>query len=271
MRAAGRLIKLTCGAEWNFDLANESHLLFAIQPKGKDLSGRMTPIAAAATDRIWEIISYATAQAQVEDRIKFYKLISWQPEFRGAAGQMFERFVLSWLASGPNVDPLGCSPADPELSALNIPACGGEQTYFFGTTTALKKLAKLDEFPICLLPISKTLIAVNAIVITKELIITIQVTISDHHSAKKEGFNDVMKSAVRRGRGLRHAFITDSHHSAESLRGQTLSGLPEEISLYSGVFDVRSLTFDHVEHMRALDEKKVGPGCMGLWLVLIGE
>jgi hypothetical protein len=262
MKAAGHLIESTRAIEWNYDPVNESHILFAIQPKGKDLTGRRMPVATMATHRIWQVISYAAAQAQVQDRIRFYQMISEQPDFRGSAGQMFERFVLSWLASDANVDPLRCIPAAPGL-ILNIPACGKERTYFFGSKTALKEKAKLDEFPVCLLPISKTHAAVDAIVLTNELIITIQVTISDLHSAKGSGFDGIQQPEIRRGRSLRHVFITDKERNAKSLRGQKLSELPNDILLHSGIFDVGHIT---LEYMRAFDEKKVSRS----WLHVIG-
>jgi hypothetical protein len=258
MRAAGHLIARARTIEWNYDPVNESDIVFAIQPKGKDETGRRMPIAGMATDRIWEIISYAAAKAHVQGRISFYQTISEDPDFRGSAGKMFGRFFLSWLASGPDVNPLDCSPAKLGSSVLNIPACGEEQTSFFGSKTVLKR-SELDDskLPVCLLPISQTFAGVNAIIFTNEFFITVQVTISDKDGAKGIGFTGIKESIsphIREHRNWCHVFITDNDRKAESLRGQTLSDLPKDISVYSGVFHLDRIT---LAHLQAFDEKKV--------------
>jgi hypothetical protein len=170
------------------------------------------------------------------------------------------------LASDPNVDPLVCSPAEPEpdSSVLEIPACEKERAYFFGSKTALMSLKKasLGKLPVCLLPTSKAFVAVDAIILTKDSIITIQVTISDKHSAKS-GFDDVEEAGIRKGRSWCHVFITDNDRRAESLRGQTLGDLPKDISLHSAVFDIGRI---YHEHLHAFDNKKVS----GSWLHAIG-
>jgi hypothetical protein len=267
MRAAGHLIGLAHAIEWNYDPENDSHVLFAIQPRGKDLLGRKTPIAdTATTDRIWEIISYAAAKAHVQRRISFYQMISKNRDFRGSAGQMFGRFVLSRLTSGPDVDPLACSPATLGSPVLNILACGKERTSFFSNKTALKK-AKWDVLPVCFLPTTpQTFATVDAIIFTNELIITVQVTISDKHNAEGIGFADIKESIlphIREHRDWCHVFITDNDRNAESLRGQNLSDFPVDISVYSGVFHLGRVT---LAHLQAFDETKV---CVS-WLHAIG-
>ncbi len=237
-----------------------SHL-FSIRPKDQNRNGRMIQITEMATDHIKTIISYAATDAKAQEQIKFYHTISTQPGFRASAGKMFERFVLSWLYARSNMEPIHCF-ATGQLD-LEIPACGEEQTTFFNSKNCLENV-NWDQFlPLCLLPTSKSFPSADAIVITDESVITIQVTVSDQHSKKGSGFTDIKKlipPGLRRD-NWRHVFITDDDDRAVSLRNQTLRGLLEDILLYSGVFDIGRSSVTR-KHMEAFNEKKVS----GFWL-----
>jgi hypothetical protein len=217
-----------------FDPVNNPHVLFSIRPKSRDEEGRRTPIADVATDRIQKILSYAAAAAQAQERINFYHMISTQPMFKTFTGQMFKRFVLSWLACRSDVDPLYCSPALPDSPVIEIPACGKERTTIFGSQTALKK-TEVDglKHPLCLLPTSQALTAVDAIIFTKEFIITVQVTIASEHSAKNEGFvaiEEAIPSCIQRNRKWCHVFITDNATKAKIFAKSGFERPPREVS-----------------------------------------
>lgn len=263
------------------DPMKASHVLFCINPRDQTSRGRMIPVAEFPTNRIKEIISYTMAKVTSENRILFYQTISSQPLFKASTGQMFERFVLSWLASLPKDSlSLHCTLRTPRTPppqssrilrshssrtpvtdsatpppTLKIFACGEENTFFFGSSTALKQkvASTMNSTPLCLLPTSQTFAAVDAIVLTEQNIITVQVTISDNHSAKKEGFEEIKKSLPHEmimKRPWLHVFITDDHDKAESLRNQTLSDLPNNISIYSAVFnvgDIKSIYMDRFD------------------------
>jgi hypothetical protein len=213
--------------------------------------------AYIATDLIRNIITYAAADAETHERIYFYRTIERQPTFRTSAGKIFEKFVLSWLTSGPNVVTLDCTAAKSGESNIKIPACAEERTFFFGSLTSLKD-ATVGGFPSCFLPTSQALAAVDAIIFTTDCIITVQVTISDSHSAEEKGFDDIKKnlpSGIIKDHWY-HIFITDKEVKARSLRHQTLSGLPKNILLYSGVFDL-GLSGITSAKMKVFDENKV--------------
>ncbi|KAH9027065.1 hypothetical protein EDB84DRAFT_317873 [Lactarius hengduanensis] len=181
---------------------------------------------------------------------------------------MFEGFVLSWLYTNSNVDPLRCF-ATGQLD-LEIPACGEEQTTFFDSKNGLEKVNR-DKLPLCLLPTSEDFPTAKAIVITDEFVITIQVITSDRHSAKGSDLADI-KKLIPPGLGRDkwcHVFITDNDSRAISLRNQTLPELPKDILVYSGVFNIGWSGVTR-KHMESFDEKKkVGESdCMQL--VLIG-
>ncbi|KAH9000664.1 hypothetical protein EDB86DRAFT_3075130 [Lactarius hatsudake] len=240
-----------------FDAITVSHLLFSIKPKAN--TKRRVPIADIAMDQIRAIISYAAADASARRRIQFYHAISKQPEFRVSAGIMFESFFLSWLSSEPrpNMEPLRCYPAVTGWPDLQIPACREKQTKVFSSLDALKKVKK-KALPLCLLPVSRTLPAVDAIVLTDQFIITVQVTLAYRHSVKKDGFTQIEESIpawIMNGCKWRHTFITDDEATAVALRRQTFSDLPKNIRIYSGVFNVGQSGISR-PHMKALNESK---------------
>jgi hypothetical protein len=53
-------------------------------------------VAEIAGNRVKEIISYAAAKFANQKRVDFHQTMSMEPTFKVAAGQMFERFVVSW-------------------------------------------------------------------------------------------------------------------------------------------------------------------------------
>jgi hypothetical protein len=185
--------------------------------------------------------------------------------FAPIAGMLFARFVILWLTAGSGH--LDCIPA-PGLSVdpiLQIPACGNERTDFFGNMTSLtdkRKVIVTNEEPLCLLPAAQTYPTVDAIVLTVDDLITIQVATSEKHSALPSDFKFVEESGIKRHRNWRHVFVTDEDSRARSLRSQKLKGLPEEISIYSAVFNIGRLDISVAE----IEEFDVS----GSWLHAIG-
>ncbi|KAH8995601.1 hypothetical protein EDB92DRAFT_2084426 [Lactarius akahatsu] len=223
-----------------------SHLLFSIRPENQSRIGRKAQVPEMATDHIKAIISYAAADAEARDQINFFEKISTHPDFKVPAGKMFEGFVLSWLYARQNVEPLSCFATG--QAVLEIPACGKKQTTFFGSKATL---TEGNQPPFCLLPTAQNFATADAIVITDEFVITIQVTVSDKHDAKKRGFDkikELIPTPLKRDK-WRHVFITDSDKKAVSLRNQFLPDLPQNALVYSGVFDIlwSGVTREHVE------------------------
>ena len=113
----------------------------------------------------------------------------------------------------------------------------GRIEHFFFTDLADTKV-EVDKLPFCLVPTSHTFAAIDAIILTAHNLITIQVTISNIHSAKKSGFEKVSNSGIKNDRTWKHVFVTNEDFRARSLRQQALKDFPEGISIYSAVFDV---------------------------------
>lgn len=225
------------------------HNLFSIEPLDKDdVQGykRMGAKATLATPHIRKLISYEVAKVMARERVFLFQTLSRQPMLRSAVGTLFERFVLCWLACG--FGSLHCTraPSSRGSDVIKIPSCPGEdQTVFFHSITQLKNMT-VTQLPSCFLPLSQTFPSIDAIVLTAEHLITIQVTISSKHSANKIGFDRIRESGIRKknlptgtkDRGWCHVFVSDTEDSATSLRHQTLSDVSNDISIYSATFDV---------------------------------
>ncbi|KAH9026175.1 hypothetical protein EDB85DRAFT_1893491 [Lactarius pseudohatsudake] len=238
-----------------FDAIEVFHVLFSVRPEvEEDRGGGRVPVAVMATEHIKRIISCAAAGAVARKRIEFYRIISTQPSFKVSAGKMFEGFVLSWLYAGSNLN-------------LEIPACGEEQTTFFDGKNSLEKVNR-DKLPLCLLPTSKDFPTADAIIITDEFIITIQVITFGRHSAKGSDLADIKKlipPSLGRDKWC-HVFITDNDSSlrAISLRNQTLPELPKDILVYSGVFNIGWSGVTR-KHMESFNEKRVRLHAIGAY------
>ena len=95
---------------------------------------------------------------------------------------------------------------------------------FFSNVAELKNVDR-DETRLCLVPVSQTLPALDAIT-TKESVITVQMTVAHEHDAKPIGFQNLYKSSspefLSKERERYHVFLTDTKVRAKSLRRQTL-------------------------------------------------
>jgi hypothetical protein len=219
----------------SLDMINAYNILLSVRPVGDGRAERRIPFADFATDRIKAIISYASAAATTCQRGTFYRDIDHHTWFRASTGYLFKKFVLTWLSSDPEAGTLLCTSTG--CPNLLVPACGEKRTTYFSDLDALKK-TKVAEFPFCLLPRHPSLLAADAIICTDRIIFTVQVTVSRRHSAKEGDFATIADSLLRDGRDWCHVFITDEEWKARSLRDQKLSGLPDDIRVYSGVYNV---------------------------------
>ena len=240
-----------------------SHILFKMEPEGDTEELRQSLIGYIATDRIKNIILYAAAEAEAHERIRFYLAISKQPGFRQTAGKMFEDLVLSWFYGHSNGH-MPCFAAQ-DNSSLQIPACGEDHTVFMGSKSAVQNAIRAKTLPLLLLPLSPAYRTADAIVLTEDFIITIQVTIADNHSVAPSGFAFIEEYLPSVTKQWCHVFISDNENGAASLRSQTLNDLPSRIRIYSAVFDVGTPSIVR-KHVEEFNNRKVSVS----WLHAIG-
>jgi hypothetical protein len=259
--AASQFVKDTDAIGECFD-ERTPHVLLSISPRKEN---RQIPTADIATDRILTIISYALADAQAQEQIKFYHDLSRETMFRASADKIYKRFVLTWLTSGrPSLD-ISCFPLGPhpchwktfEISPY------GEMDVISGRLATLKSMQVTPKnLRFCFLPVlargSQPLTTVDAIIFTTAFIFTIQVTSSDQNGATyEEDFAEIEKNLptitiIHGSPPTRcHLLITDGRQ--EMPRGQTLAATLNLTCIYTltswpGKRDISS------EQMMKLDE-----------------
>jgi hypothetical protein len=255
------------------------HVLLSISPRKEN---RQIPTADIATDQILSIISYAVADAGAQEQINFYHDLSKGTMFRASAEKILKRFVLTWLSS--DLAPLLCVPVNP--LRLKIPTCGENNT-LCGHLASLKSMQlTADNLPFCFLPVPargpQTLAGVDAIILTTNSIMTIQVTTSDQYSANEGDFTEIEKhlptitttNGKINGNSLMrchsHVLITDDEQKAKTLRRQTSGGTPDLTKVYTAVFKFGEFKVSS-EQMRTLDEARVSVLVACELSVLIGE
>jgi hypothetical protein len=229
-------------------VAQMSHQLIVVRPATES---RQSLTADFASQFLLTFISRAYARQDSAVRRGFYKAMSrrsWfgasdilkSSWFGASAGYILKSSVLLWLRHPPLEDSLLCTPAMATAS-VEIPACRDRMEFF----TEAENLKHVDQFnlPKCLVPVSPGFPTLDAIVITADLIITMQVTVASKHSANKEDFERVYKNlppAVQHNRTKCHVFVTDSEDKAKSLREQRLT-VPTNISVYSTCVNIDQL------------------------------
>jgi len=133
---------------------------------------------------------------------------------------------------------------------------------FFYQPEELKNLAE-TELPICLVPTSPSFPSLDAVVLTTNSVITVQITIAHYHSAEKRGFDLIFDNLSRHMLSKRperyHLFITDEEENAESLREQNLTEIPMGTRVYSVVVDTDQLDVITEERVEALEEARAPP------------
>ncbi|KAH9030527.1 hypothetical protein EDB85DRAFT_1429344 [Lactarius pseudohatsudake] len=224
------------------NVALVSHRLFAVRPT-KD--SRQDVTAEFASRHLLGFVSRAYAERDRAIRLSFYKQISGHAWFSTSAGRIFETHVLIWSRYSSAENCLPCTPAVEASPLLSIPACG-KNMEFFSKAEDLKDMVDEHERRRYLVPVSQTFPTLDAIFITHESVITVQMTVSSKHDAKKVGFDKVYKnipSSVLAKRRKCHVFLADTEDKANLLREQKLTDLPKNmvIHVYSSFVSIEEL------------------------------
>ncbi|KAH9077651.1 hypothetical protein EDB83DRAFT_2345111 [Lactarius deliciosus] len=219
-----------------------SHRLFTVRPTK---NSRQHVTAEFASRHLLGFVSRAYAERDRAMRLSFYKQISGHAWFSTSAGRIFETHVLIWSRYTSAGDCLTCTRAVEASPLLSIPACG-KNMEFFSKAEDLKNMVDDHERRKCLVPVSQTFPTLDAIFITHEFVITVQMTISSKHDAKQIGFDKVyqnLPSSVVAKRQKCHVFLTDTEDKANLLRTQKLTDLPKKmvIQVYSSFVSIEEL------------------------------
>ena len=191
----------------------------------------------------------ATAQAS------FYQKTSTIPAFKGTWGYMFERYFLVWLNSTEQGNKLKCTAKSPKRKRgeqsnndpedLSLQPLGPKKPIASG----ISKLGQVkdSDTPFGWLPSSLTFPSFDAVICTRDRIITIQLTVSSSHSMDDDGFmqlKDNLPANFQNKRTWCHVFLTDREENAISLRKPYREVATERnISIYSAVLNVPACNF----------------------------
>lgn len=180
------------------------------------------PTLKIPTRHLHGFVSRAYANRDCAARHTLYQAMSKNPCFASSAGYLLETCVLLWLRHSPAQDYLSCVPATGHGSPeLRIPACG-EKMQFIREVGDLK-CTNENERPMCLVPVSKTFPTCDAIILTNEFVITVQITVASTHHTNDIGCEKVHGSIPKGFSDTRtrcHVFVTDTKDKATSLRSQ---------------------------------------------------
>ncbi|KAH9025050.1 hypothetical protein EDB84DRAFT_1440509 [Lactarius hengduanensis] len=160
------------------------------------------------TDHIAQIVAHAYAKHDNAVRLSFYKAMSGHMWFAASAGYLLENYMLLWFSDALAAHSLHCTLAKAGSAELKIPVCGKNQK-FFSSVAGLKGANSLKPHPYCLIPVSQRFTTADAIVLTDEFVITVQVTVSSTHDAKEAGFDSIYSNFPRQ---------VDSHLTLERLK-----------------------------------------------------
>ncbi|KAI0290641.1 hypothetical protein B0F90DRAFT_591568 [Multifurca ochricompacta] len=208
------------------------------------------------------------AAQDVLHQIRFYNMVSNHLWFKGSAGYMFETIVLAWLCANSESSRTPAQSASPQLT---IPMCQG---CCMLSSKEQHDLGDLNdrETPFCVIPVSKAFPSVDAMIITDNHIITIQVTVASKHSVKSTGFLQIVNKFPKGFQMFRkwcHVFVTDRAKNAASLlttwteRDLELDG-DINIPIYSAVLDVNDFC-----RIQSEEERKESWVCGSRLYVLI--
>lgn len=250
------------------DAASVSHQLFVVRPT----ESRQYETVEFASDHVLGLVSRAYATRDHAARQYFYKTISGHTWFGASVGRIFETSVLLWFRHSPDNDFIQCHSALNRIPDLRIEPCR-ENIRYFDKVDELKNVHE-EETQLCMVPISQTFKTVDAIIITKLSIITVQMTVSHTHGANLEGFKniyDAFSPELLSQRGRYHVFITDTVDKAISLgRQKTLAErvkIDMSIKLYSAFIEFEKL--DSVITGKRVDELETNRASSCHWLYVI--
>ena len=240
-----------------------------------------------ATPYLCSLVMEQIAGLDAVKQALFYHNASQYPVFKGMWGYFFEKYFLVWLYSVKRTNPLLCTakstwPAKPINSRRSAkPSNSNKSKSSMPTTDDLSHLeplgqkrltvidgdsyfgkAKDSDTPFGWVPASRNFPSIDAVICTKERIITIQVTVSSKQTMKPDGFERLKRylpAEFQEPRTWCHVFVTDCDRNAESLRRQHHQvAVDKGIFIYSTVLDISAHNFSSEDVKRPFSPSVCG-------------
>ena len=246
------------------------HQIFVVRPSPKS---RQMAIVEFATNRLREIFARVYAQQDQAVRRSFYRTIRGHSWFASPAGYMFKIHVLLWFWHlGIYSNLFQCTGVKGSPRTFTIPSCYGNLKFFF-KAEELKNISEPGK-PMCLVPTSRTFPTPDAIVLTDNAVIAVQITIAFKHDAKEQEFDLIYRhlppDLLAKRPNRYHLFITDKEINAKSLREQNHTQIPNGTLVYSTAISVESMdSMVTEENMDALEKARVSMNWLyAIWCLL---
>ena len=236
-RAASELTK-DASHFTGFQVPSATHRIFVVRPSP---DSREVASVEFGTNRLREIFLRAYARQDHAVRCSFYRTIREHSWFASPAGQIFKIHFLLWLQHYNGN--LSCTYATANTPHLQIPYYESSPKFFYNAEE-LKDITE-PSGPIWLVPTSRTFPILDAVVLTDNAVITVQITIALKQDLNEQEFDLIYRNLpldllAKRPRRY-HVFITDEEINAKSLQEQNHTQVPIGTLVYSMVRGVGSL------------------------------
>ena len=166
-----------------------SHKLFCIRPTRGE-KGFLEAQSTVISPHVQLIIQDAVSRGQHEKRKRFYELVSAHPHCRSVMGRLLEQQFHKWIGLDTHLqvhdagDSLYCAsrPQRNRLPALCLRPTREEPLNNVGGLADAGRL----PLPIYYTPASERFAGVDGLILTADVVILIQVTVSSAHALKRE-------------------------------------------------------------------------------------
>ena len=222
----------------SFKVPSATYWIFVVRPSP---DSREIASIEFGTNRLREIFARAYTQQDRDVRYSFYRTIRGHPWFASPAGQVFEIHVLLWFWHSQHC--LSCTYALESSPFLQILPCYGNLKFFY-KAEELRDISE-PKTQLCLVPTSRKFPTLDAIVLTDNAVITVQITIAFEYNANEQEFDLIYRNLppdlLKKRPDRYHVFITDKEINAKSLREQNRTQIPNGTHVYSAVIGVKLL------------------------------
>ena len=258
IRAASQLTK-DASHFTGFQVPSVTHWIFVVRPSP---NSREIASVEFGTNRLRDIFARAHAQQDHAVRCSVYRAIREHSRFASPARQMFEIHFLLWFWHYYHNNTFYGTSTATSSPYLQIPSCQNNLKFFY-KAEELKDISEPGK-PICLVPSSRTFPTLDAVVLTHDAVITVQIAIALKHDANEQEFDLIYRNLppdlLKKRPGRHHVFITDKEINAKSLREQNQTQVPNGTLVFStaiGVDSLDSMAPATEERVDALEKARV--------------
>jgi len=242
-----------------------SYYIFTLSP---DENCRAVPNFHVATPYLRDLIMKAIAEFDAAKQASFYDQASGHFHLQRAMGYIFEKYFYIWLSLNASAkNGLSCTAIRSgkakskrfKADSLRLYPVGNDNITVSSVETFLGRVNSQRATSFAWIPDSRTQATFDAIIFTRDRIVTIQVTVADKHSMDPKGFEEMEKYLLKKFQDTRiwcHVFVTDRPSNVTTLQKHRYE-VAEEMDnpVYAAHLQVSALTLtsDDLERANKVD------------------